>query len=178
MSDVDDKETWKNAGAGEIWIKVTDPVTRRVKHQPVRAGNKVLISTRDRQINQDDAASPDKDFFTNGTLTPVRLIDTAEDYQEIASNPNLLSEDDMQEILKMRSIAKFRERLGEITNTIALNRMQEMAESEEVNVTLAHSKALKARIQELRGDVPEVVEVTQTTAANVPSAPAKMNIDF
>lgn len=178
MSNVDDKETWKNAGAGEIWIKVLDPITQRMQHTPVRSGAKVAISTRDRQFNQDLAASPDKDFFSNGTLTPVRLVDTAEDYQEISSNPNLLSEDDMVEILKIRAIGKFRERIADITNLIALNRMIEMAESEEVNVTMAHSKALNARLQDLRGDVPEVVEVTQSVAPSGPSAPAKMNIDF
>jgi hypothetical protein len=173
------KETWKNAGAGEVWINVIDPHTQRLKHVPVRSGNKIMITTEERQINQDRAASSDKDFFTNGTLTPVRLVDTAEDYAEIASNPNLLSEEDMRDMFKLKA-AQFKARLADITNAIAISRMAEMAKAEEsgLNVTMAQFKALEQRLAELRGGV-DVTEVTQTSVApaGIP-APQKTDIDF
>jgi hypothetical protein len=174
-----DKETWTNAGAGEVWIQTIDPHTNKLKHTPVRSGAKVLITTEERQINQDRAASPDKDLFMNGTLTPVRLVDTAEDYQEIANNPNLLSEDDMRDIFKLKGAA-FKNRLGTITNAIALSRMNEMAKEEEsgLNVTMAQYKAIEARLAEVRGNV-DVVEVTQTAVAPAPMKNTSFsNVDF
>lgn len=181
MAEKTDKETWKNAGAGEVWINVIDPHTQRLKHTPVRSGAKVLITTEERQINQDRAASKEKDFFSNGTLTPVRLVDTAEDYAEIASNPNLLSEDDMRAVFKLTP-AKFKARLAEITNTIAVNRMLEMAresgdeEEPSLKVNMNQLKVLESRLTELRGGN-EVTEVTHTQTGG-PPAPQKAQIDF
>lgn len=172
------KETWKNAGAGEIWISVIDPHTQRLKHVPVRSGGKIMITTEERQINQDRAADVKNDFFTNGCLTPVRLVDTADDYAEIASNPNLLSEDDMRDMFKLKA-ADFKARLAEITNSIALARMTEMAKAEEsgLNVTMSQFKALEKRLGELRGGL-DVTEVTQTSvaASGIP-APQKADIN-
>jgi hypothetical protein len=178
MAEKTDKETWQNSGAGQVWINLFDPVNNgKLKHTPVRSGGKILLTTEERQLNQDRASSGDLDVFMNGTLIPVRLVDTADDYEEIASNPNLLSEDDMREIFKLKA-PTFKKRLSEITNSIAVSRMLEMAKEEEsdLNVSMAQFKAIESRLAELRNG-PEVIEV-ETSTMGGPPAPKKISIDF
>lgn len=175
---MEDKETWKNAGRGSVWLNVFDPAKPgALKHQQVRGGGTIVITTQERQVNQDRAANRDLDMFTNGTLTPVRLVDSAEDYEEIASNPNLLSEDDMRDLFKLKT-PSFKKRIGEITNSIAMARMLEMAKEEEseLNISMAQYKAVETRLAELRGG-PEVVEI-EINQTSTPPAPKKMSIDF
>lgn len=38
MAEKTDKETWKNAGAGEVWINVIDPHTPETKAHPRTLG--------------------------------------------------------------------------------------------------------------------------------------------
>lgn len=143
-------ETWLNSGKGEIWIVRFDH-SGKLKEVPVRAGRQIVLETRERQINQDRAALPSSDPFLNGDLVPVRLVDSAEDYAEIANNPNHISEDDMKALFKLKA-ADFKERIGEITNSATINRILEIAndDSLKLNVTLAQMKALEARVQDVQ----------------------------
>ena len=117
MSDVE-KETWVNNGAGDVFVVAFDHQGQLVS-LPVRSGKKVLLSVQERQINQEQAYTKDVDMFTNGRLTPLKLVDTAEDYIDIANNPNHLSEDDMKDIFKLKC-KDFAARIDEITNFLAL----------------------------------------------------------
>lgn len=147
-----DKETWTNPGKGQVYILTFD-ARGNLGSTVVRPNGKIVISTEERLLNQDRAATEGSDVFKNGSLTPVRLIESAEDYQEIASNPNLLSEDDMKDLFKLKA-ADFKKRLGDINNIIALDRMHELAtdENSEINTTVAQLKALESRISDVRGD--------------------------
>jgi hypothetical protein len=98
------------------------------------------------------------DIFSNGRLAPMRLVDSADDYEEIASNPNHLTETDMLDILKSKG-KTFSQRLDDITNVIALERMHELASDESLNVSMAQFRALESRLAEIRGDVASVSEV-------------------
>lgn len=163
MSDTQARETWANPGRGDIYILTYDPSGRELRSTPVRAGAKITLTIEERKINQDRAWSSKADIFTNGSLVPVRLVDTAEDYHEIASNPNLMSEDDMKGLFKLTG-PKFKERLDEIDNPSVLNRMLEMADNaddEKLKVSMVQFKALQKRVADMRGDS-SVGEVVQT----------------
>jgi len=152
-----DKETWSNIGKGDVFILTYDH-KGALRSVPIRAGQSLTISVEERQLNQDRAASSDMDIFSNGRLAPMRLVDSADDYEEIASNPNHLTEADMLEILKSKGKA-FSQRLDEISNVIALERMHELASDESLNVSMAQFRALESRLAEIRGDVASVSEV-------------------
>jgi hypothetical protein len=152
-----DKETWSNIGKGDVFILTYDH-KGALRSVPIRAGQSLTISVEERQLNQDRAASSDMDIFSNGRLAPMRLVDSADDYEEIASNPNHLTEADMLEILKSKGKA-FSQRLDEISNVIALERMHELASDEAINVSMAQFRVLESRLAEVRGDVAEVSEV-------------------
>jgi hypothetical protein len=156
--DTDNQETWANHGKGDVFV-VTFDHTGRLKSVPIRAGQKLTLTIKERQLNQERAFSSEVDMFSNGRLSPVRLVDSADDYEEIASNPNHLSETDMLDVLKLKGKA-FSERLDEITNVIALERMHELASDDTASVSMAQFKALEKRLATVRGDsAVEVAEV-------------------
>lgn len=156
--DTDNQETWANIGKGDVFVLTFDHAGR-LKSVPIRAGQKLTLTVKERQLNQERAFSSDVDMFSNGRLSPVRLVDSADDYEEIASNPNHLSESDMVDVLKLKGKA-FSERLDDITNVIALERMYELAGDESANVSMTQFRALEKRLAEVRGasavDVAEV----------------------
>jgi len=152
-----DKETWSNIGKGDVFILTYDH-KGALRSVPIRAGQSLTISVEERQLNQDRAASADMDIFSNGRLAPMRLVDSADDYEEIASNPNHLTETDMIDILKTKG-KTFSQRLDDITNVIALERMHELASDESLNVSMAQFRALESRLAEVRGDVADISEV-------------------
>jgi len=158
-----------------VWILTFDH-SGKVRQIPIRSGGKAVITVEERKLNQDRAASTEKDFFMNGALTPIRLVDTAEDYHEISSNPNLLSEDDMLDLFKLKGPA-FRARLADVTNVIALRRMLDIAKSDDkTNVTMTQFKILESRIAEL-GTGPAVAEVVQTDGG-IPAPKSKSSLDL
>lgn len=156
----EDVETWRNARKGLIYVATFDPLTKRRQSVAVRPDRTVSLTTQERQLNQDMCTSHDLDPFSNGSLVPVELVETAEDYEQITSNPNILDESDMEEILKLKT-PSLKKRLGEITNTVAVERLLELATSEdnEANLTMAALKAIEDRLAELRpGNSPVVIE--------------------
>ena len=164
------QETWGNPSAGKVYILTFDH-TGKLQSQLVRPGGKVQITTQERLINQERAASPAKDVFNNGRLHPVRIHDSAEGYAEITSNPNLLSEDDLKELFNLK-IGEFRSRLGEISNSNALQRLHDFAngDDEDTKVTMTQAKAIDKRLAEVTGktsvdvDQHPIVGTTATTS--------------
>lgn len=158
------KETWQNVTKGLVEISESDSAGRP-KGRTIRAGGKVVISTADRLMNQDYAASPEKDLFRNGVLAPVRLAEDAEDYVEIASNPNFLSESDISELLKA-PIGQVRDRLGQIDSKQTLEVIRTMADDlDDVRKTV--TSAIADRINVV--NPPKVAPSDK--APNTPKAP-------
>ena len=157
MSDVE-KETWVNMGAGDVYVKTFDFQGQLVS-VPVRSGKQILLSVQERQLNQDLAYSKEMDMFHNGRLTPLKLVDTADDYTEVAENPNHITEDDMKEILKLKGKA-FTSRIAEINNNLALHRMFELAGDETLGISMTNYKALDKRVKEVDGNA-NVIEIAE-----------------
>jgi hypothetical protein len=117
-------------------------------HELVHGGGAFTLSKEERLLNMDRAANADLDVFRNGTLVPVRLIDGDEEAAEIASNPNLLTEDDMKLLFKAHW-KTFENKVQEISNPLTLQRMLELAEDEEMGATIKQQKTVKARLDEV-----------------------------
>ena len=102
----------------------------------------------------------DGGVFQNGRLQPVRLIDTAEDYEEIASNPNFMSESDIIALLK-RPVKEVRERLDEVTSVTTVNLIAEIARADE-NIKKVVVDAVEARLDSFTPE--NVVEVVNSAS--------------
>jgi hypothetical protein len=151
-------EVWENRNRSEIWVEVEDvsgrPVSRRVG-----PGQRIELSSYDRQLNQEAArngAGPDYDWFTNGALSNVRLLDTADDYEEIKSNVNTKSEAEIRDLLKLNA-NELKKELAEITSPLVVARLKNFIESDDADkaesITVAKVKAVNARYDELHPQV-------------------------
>lgn len=143
-------ETWQNSTKGRIGVLKFDH-RGDLRNELVRGGMNVHLSPAERQINQEKAASAALDIFSNGHLTPVRLLEGTEDAQEIASNPNLMGESDLRGLFKAHW-KTFDTRVKEITNTITLNRLLALSEDDSVNATVKQVATIKAQIASLSED--------------------------
>ena len=152
-------EAWKNVTQGTVVLKRLDRMGNLVD-EVVSGGKVVHITPQERMFNMEQAADPDLDFFKNGILTPMRIIETAEDFEEIKNNPNHMSEGDMQELFKTKGLKAFQDKIETVNNPITLNRMIEIAKSEEVNATMRQMQILTARLEEVTPQLgrPEEVE--------------------
>lgn len=147
MSDERRLETWQNASRGRIGVLKFDRYGQ-LKSETIRSGAKFQITTEERLMNTERAATRALDIFSNGYLTPVRILDGTEDAKEIASNPNLLSETDLKKLFGGTAKA-FVEKVGGITNAGTLKHMLDLADTEEVDAKQSFKKILLDRLGEL-----------------------------
>lgn len=155
MSD-DQLETWKNPTQGRVWINRLDHHGDLEKVEIIGAGRTFHISPKERRLNQEMAAKTDLDIFTNGTLTPLRLIEGTADAEAFAQNPNLMTEDDMRglfkpgrsETAKVAMGEAFIERLASIKNTATLERLLSLARDEDA--PLSRVEAIQQRLAEVQ----------------------------
>ena len=154
-------ETWQNVSNGRVVVMKFDR-GGDIRHEMIRGGQKFTITPEERLLNMDRAASDQLDVFKNGFLSPVRLIDDVEDYQEIASNPNLLGESELREMFDLHW-KTFESKLNGITNVTTVNRLFELADQDDVNCSMKQFQAVKARLNEL---APEL-QATDATVEQV-----------
>lgn len=152
-----EEEIWENPNKGPMYIKTYNHEGKLVS-TPIRPGKRIAISTKERLINQDIAASEELDMFKNGHLVPVTVAETASDYEEIMSNPNLISESEIRDLFGIKAIADFRSRLEEITNPGTLSRIKEIASDESLDPSKKQLDAIDARLEavapsQLRPDI-------------------------
>lgn len=141
-------ETWENTGDSRVVLKKYSHAGELIDEM-INGRRKVVLTTNERKINQELAATQKMDPFMNGTFAPVRLIETADDLEQIRANPNLMSEGDMKALLKGR-VAALETRLTEISSEAVLRRMVEVAEAEDAPVSKL--KAVKSRLDEFKLD--------------------------
>lgn len=169
----DTLETWKNPTEGRVWINRLDHRGELAKVEIIGSGRVFHLTPAERRLNQEMAVNPDLDIFTNGTLTPVRLLGTDEaEAAEFASNPNMMTEGDMRALVgktKGKQDA-FAERLAGIRNTATLERLLALAREEDA--PLSRVEAIQGRLAELGTSF--VQERVTTTAVPIsPEASAR-----
>lgn len=140
-----DTETWQNESQGKIWVWKVDSRTGGLKDELIPGGQKFMIRNEDRVMNQDMAAADELDIFKNGTLSPVRLVDAAEQ-KELASNPNFISESEIKDLFTGHW-KTFESKVASITNENVIQRMVDLAPS--VDAKVRQVEMLKARLGEL-----------------------------
>ncbi len=175
----DELETWKNPSEGRVWINRLDHHGNLEKVEIIGAGRTFHISPKERRLNQEMAAVTDLDIFTNGTLTPLRLIEGTADAKEFAQNPNLMTEQDMRDLFKpgRTEAAKvamgdaFIERLGSIKNTATLDRLLALARDEDA--PLSRVEAIQERLAQVQqpGVFAQVGASAADPSAGAPSSP-------
>lgn len=152
----DQLETWKNPTEGRVWINRLDRHGELEKVELIGSQKTFHISPTERRLNQEMAAQTNLDVFSNGTLTPLRLIDGTADAEAFATNPNLMTEADMRDLFKpgRSEEAKaamneaFAERLASIQNVAALDRLLTMARAEDA--PLSRVEAIQTRLAEVQ----------------------------
>lgn len=150
-------ETWRNPGQSRVVIRRADRRTGDMTgEEMVNGGKTFTITPLERELNQRMAYSPELDLFSNGTLTPIDLIEGSDAAREFARNPNLLSDGDMQRLVtpargkaKEASDAAFAEKLASINNPTTVARLLQLAEEEDAPISRV--RAIQARLSELEG---------------------------
>lgn len=149
-------EKWENTTRGRVVILRYDR-NGDVRREMIRAGQKFTLTPEERVLNSDRAATEKLDIFRNGVLNAVQLLDGVEDpaYQEIASNPNMMSESDLKELFTLHW-KTFEKRVNDIDNTLTLSRLVAIADEadeqdsdSDVTVSTRQYKILKDRLEEL-----------------------------
>lgn len=142
----DEAELWENTTAGRICLRFYNQQGMLVD-KLVGSRQKFQITPKERLLNQEMAADNTLDVFKNGTFAPVRLIESAEDLEEIRNNPNLVTDVDMKAMLSdRRSLKALQAHLDSITNPYALKRMLEIANEDEGS-TARQVKAIEERLK-------------------------------
>lgn len=162
MTDQTRLETWENATRGRVGVLRFDRFGQ-MKSETIRPGGKFQVTTEERQINSERAATKKLDIFSNGYCVPVRLLEDAEDAKEIASNPNLMGESELKALFKGSQKA-FAEKINGITNTNTLRRVLDMTEDENIGASVKHQKIVLERIKELES--PETAVLSEVTTVD------------
>lgn len=128
-----EQETWENVGLGGIQIF---KFGRNGNPEPfiVKGGAKISLTPDERVYNQDVASTEAGNFFGNGSLMPVRLVDTAADYAEIVENPNHYADSDIEKLLALK-VGELRAKLAEIDNPVTIRRVHEVAANTDLTTT-------------------------------------------
>lgn len=153
-------EMWENPGNSRVVVAKLDARGQR-RSEMVNGGRKFHITPLERRMNQEMAYNETLDVFKNGTLRPVRLIEGTEDANEIASNPNHLSDSDMVELLKGHH-KTFEKRLSEIKNPGTVERLLELSQSKDIDASTSRVQMIRDRIVEMD---PATVEEVQAQGA-------------
>lgn len=164
ITNIKDFETWQSAIRGLIIVKrfdrKGDPVDERIP-----AGGKIMLTPEERRFNQERVAEASLDPFQNGMLVPLKLVESAEDYDELKGNPNHLTEDDMRALLaNPKKLDELKKGVASVSNPTTLQRLLAIAESDEIDVTVKQLKVIKARVAEI-AQLP-VYEEVETVATS------------
>jgi hypothetical protein len=120
------------------------------------------LSPEERYMNSELASSPKVDPFKNGRFAPVRLLETTEDAEEIASNPNLMGESEIKALVTGK-VEPLRARLSQIEQPVVVERMLQVAEAEDARMTSV--KAIEDRLAQLSPQTHVEVQVAGDRSA-------------
>lgn len=137
-------ELWRNSTRGRVSIKKFGP-DGRTRSELIGAGKAFHLTPTERRHNQELAALPKLDVFSNGTCQPVRLIDEEFDTTALLNNPNHIPDDDARKVFKL-SDGQFKERLDSVTNEAALHRLHDLANDRQTRATVWQLRAVEARL--------------------------------
>lgn len=143
-TEIEGLEAWRNATAGRVIVtKFAADGSRRA--EMISSGKVIHLTPAERKLNQELAANDDLDVFLNGCLQPVRLLDT-EESKVLASHPNHLTDEEAVALFKVSSDV-FIDRLSQITNASAVDRLLKMAEDPKVGASFHQYSLIRERLE-------------------------------
>jgi hypothetical protein len=149
-------EVWKNAGHAQIVVLRNGP-NGLPRHELITGMRTFSISPEDRRMNQNMAADPKLDVFSNGMLQPINLPEDTE--PEVTDNPNHLSDAQLPSLFRTQ-IRTFTKRVETISNPALLNRLIEIAPGHDV--TMRQMEVLKGRLAQVAEKVnPDHIETDE-----------------
>lgn len=163
------REQWQNVSKGTALVNVYDRTGNGVEQEVVRAGRTVVLSAEERRLlNQNQTPDPELDIFGNGILRPLTL---AEDSEDLAKNPNHMTESDIREVFTLRNHLQFKAALEGISSVSVLQRLLFLADSDEdgegsLNPTVKQRENIVARLGDLQDRSVDVVEVSNAGHVN------------
>lgn len=143
-----DLESWQNVTAGPVFVRRLDHRGELTKVEGVEGGKTLHLTPEERRINSESAADEGLDFFRNGQMQPLRLLDNSDEAKDLAANPNLLSETDMRALCARETHPKtFEARVKAIRNPVTLERLLAVAHAEDA--TIKRVEVINARLVEI-----------------------------
>jgi hypothetical protein len=161
-------ESWKNIGASMVHIIKIAEYGRR-ESDLIYGGRLFTVTPQERRLNQSQCHDPANDPFTNGTFSPVALLEDEPDTTKLRNNPNVLDERDVQQLFAV-SGEVFSERLVAITNPAAVDRLVEAAKRPETGASVQQLDILKRYRKLLVGEKDEPAPATNAGPDGLPRA--------
>lgn len=134
-------ETWANVAPGSYTIIKLD-ARGDEKYDLISGNRQFFVTTEERIINQ-ERITGEHDPFTNGAFRPVIVPDTV----TVESNPNALSDEEINKILKASDLA-WSEWMQVIDSPATVSRMMSLAE--DAGISLKRYKELERRYAEIK----------------------------
>lgn len=138
-------ETWEHISPQEWGIIRLDPRGDE-RHEVISGRMTFKITTEERILTEDKIRKEVNDPFLNGSFRPILVPDSV----TIESNPNALSDEDINKILNSSELA-WSEWLNTIDSVATLRRMLELAE--DTDLSIKRYRVLEGRLQDVRGTV-------------------------
>lgn len=136
-------EQWENIAVPAHDIIRFD-IRGDTKHELIQGRRIFTLTTAERLITQERILKKEDDPFQNGAFRPVVVPDTV----SIESNPNALSDEEIQSILKSSAIA-WTEWMKVIDSPATLSRMLDISDEVE-DFPLKRYKELGAKLSDVR----------------------------
>lgn len=154
-------ELWRNTAPGMRWYIAFD-LQGREKTKTVPGGRTFTLSTFERQINQERAATPEQDLFRNGTFILAKPSDET-DNDEIFS-PNALTDQEIETIVHdvVFGDMKINDVIDQIDSGVTLFRLYEAFTLEEKAPERVKA-AIKKKRDSLEATVANEREVVRTS---------------
>jgi len=158
-------EVWQNTSSGAKWYVCYDRQGRETT-KVVKGGRTFTISSFERQINQDLAASPEMDLFRNGTF--VLKKESAETDRAEIESPDALTDAEIEEMVRevMHGSVDIADVIADISSLVTMNRIYEALVVEDASASTIEK--VKTKIAELDPSRPiERTVVTTAPAAGI-----------
>jgi hypothetical protein len=147
-------ETWRNIGESMVHITRIGEYGKQ-ETELVYGGRSFSITPQERRLNQNKCFNPERDDpFTNGTFSPVTLLDDEPDTPKLRANPNVLDDAGVEAIFQLTGDA-FSQRLLEITNLTAVDRLIAAAKNPDVGASVQQLETVKKYRKLLAGEPEE-----------------------
>lgn len=182
IQSLEDYETWKSSIEGSIVVKRFDRNGKEID-ELIAAGREIRLLPEERRLNQEIAAEPGLDPFQNGFLVPMKLVETADDYDDLRGYPNHLTEEDMRSLLENRkALDALSEGISTISNPTTLVRFLAIADEPDVDASVRQVAIIKGRLAEVSAQTDYIEAAPVKTSdgrivlqTNAPASPAPKN---